>query len=345
MTKIQTYFEEEIKNTIKTIEEKKSGSDMVFALLTDTHLSDNGEHTRENIAAIDEKVDFECLIHMGDVLCGNIPEKMSRKIFREEVAGYRNAIKSKVFYIAQGNHDGFRDERYKGQLVTDMSLNENWYEDTGFIDENENVKRVGNKPYFYVDYPEKELRMIFLCSTNYTHNKENLEFIKGYNMEDEQIEWFGNALDVPDGYSIMVFSHIPPFETKKKDDGEKEIEFVLGRNYEKAVELIKTFNKRGNINIDGKNYDYSKSNGAFICWFAGHDHSDFQYEFDGINYVGVTCQTAYIPQLWEPIGEFTSPRDYDTVNEDAWDTGIWNKKERRVYLIRCGAGCDRTIEY
>ena len=345
MTKVQPYFEEEIKKTIKTIEEKKPECDMVFALLTDTHLSDNGEHTRENITAVDEKIGFECLVHMGDFLCGNIPEKMSRKILKEELTDYRNTIKSKVIYIAQGNHDGFRDERYKGQLVTDISLDENWYEDTGFIDENENVKRVGEKPYFYVDYPDIELRMIFLCSTNYTHDKENLEFIKGYKMEDEQIEWFANALDVPDGYSIMVFSHIAPFKMKRKDDGEKKVEFILGRNYEKAVELIKTFISRKSVNIDGKIYDYSKSNGDFISWFAGDDHSDFQCEFDGINYLGVTCQTAYIPQLWEPIGEFTGPRDYDTVNEDAWDSVLWNKKERRVFLIRCGTGNDRVIEY
>ena len=225
-----------------------------------------------------------------------------------------------------------------------MALDENWFEDTSFIDENKNVKREGKKPYFYVDYPEKELRMIFLCSTNYTHNKEKFEFIKGYSMEDEQIEWLARSLDTPKGYSIMLFSHIAPFKLNKEKGGEK-YKFIEGRNYEKAVELIKAFNNRGTVFIDGKDYDYSENEGVIVAWFAGDDHSDFMNEFDGINYVGVTCQTAYIPQLWEPIGEFTGPRDYETVNEDAWDTVIWNKKERRVDLIRCGAGCDRTVNY
>ena len=341
MSKVQPYFEEEIKKTIKSIEEKKPGSDMVFALVTDTHLSDNGDNTRENISAVDDRVDFECLVHMGDVLCGNIPEKISRKILKEEIEGYRNSLKNRVFYIAEGNHDGFRDERYKGQLVTDMSLDENWFEDTSFINENKNVKREGKKPYFYVDYPEKELRMIFLCSTSYTHNKEEFEFIKEYSIKKPQIDWLAGALDVPKGYSVMMFSHIPPL---KENGGAKPL-LIEGRNYGKVIELIKAFNNKGTLNIDGKVYDYSENDGSFVAWFAGDDHSDFLEEFDGITCVGVTCQTAYIPQLWEPIGKFTGPRDYYTVNEDAWDSVIWNKKERTIYLIRCGAGEDRFFKY
>lgn len=345
--KVQKFFETELVNTIQSVKQKVSDADLVFALVTDSHLSDNGEHTRENIAAVDSEIHFNFLVHLGDFLTGNIPEKISRKNLREELEAYRSSLNNRIMYVAQGNHDGYRDESYKGQLVTDMALDENWYEDTCFIDEYKNIYRTGNKPYFYVDYPNLELRLIFLCTNGYRIDKVEKEFYKKYAMDDEEIEWLGrDALNTPSGYTVMVFSHIPPLE-EIPDVKPKQYRVWSGKkeNYGNAVYLLRAYQQGVCVEVNGMLYDYTGNFGEVACWFFGHDHSDFDSVIDGINYVGTTSQTAYIPQLWDPMGEFTAPRDMDTVNEDAWDVVLWCKKERKIYFERFGAGKDRVITY
>lgn len=154
--KIQDYFEEEYQKTVHDIKNHRQESDLLFALVTDSHLSDNGEHTRENIAAVDEQVHFDFLVHLGDLLTGNTPERISRRNLREELHAYRNALESKIMYVVQGNHDGYMNEAYQGQVVGDIALDENWYEDTSFLDTYPNVSRYGQKPYFFADIPEKK---------------------------------------------------------------------------------------------------------------------------------------------------------------------------------------------
>ena len=160
MYAVQPYYEEEVHAIVHAIKKKKGDGNLLFALVADTHLSDNGEYTRENIAAVDAAVGFDFMIHLGDFLTGTTPEKVSRRNLREELCAYRNAVESRILYVVQGNHDGYRDESYRGQVVDDIALDENWYEDTCFIDEYPNVHRPGKKPYYYVDVPDKKLRMV-----------------------------------------------------------------------------------------------------------------------------------------------------------------------------------------
>lgn len=345
--KVQDFFEDELIKTIQSVKQKASDADLVFALVTDSHLSDNGEHTRENIAAVDNEIHFEFLVHLGDFLTGNIPEKYSRKNLREELKSYRSSLNSGIMYVAQGNHDGYRDESYKGQLVTDIALDENWYEDTCFIDGYRNVHRPGNKPYFYVDYPDLELRLIFLCTNGYHIDKVRKEYVKKYAMDDEEIEWLGkDALHTPNGYTVMVFSHIPPLEEiPDLEPKQYRVWSNSEENYGNAVYLLRAYQQGETVEINKKLYDYTVKSGEVACWFFGHDHSDFKTVIDGINYVGTTSQTAYIPQLWEPMGEFTAPRDLETASEDAWETVLWCREARTIYLDRFGAGKDRVIKY
>lgn len=344
---VQPYFEEELKNTINAINEKKEEGDLLFSLVADSHLSDNTRHTIQNIYAVDKAVNFSFLAHLGDLLCGNIPEKVSRRLLKEELANYQFAIKSKKIYVAQGNHDGYRDETYKGQTVPDMAIDEKWYEDLEFFHMGENIHTQKNKPYFYVDIPKHQLRLIFLCTTGYNIDTEKKEFEKLYGISSEQIEWLAStALDCPSGYSVMVFSHIHPFGLKdKNENGDFCISPRKEENYETAVNLLKAYNSSSSCTINGKIYDYTDKDGTFVCWFFGHDHCDAVVTIEGFNYIGVASQTAYIPQLWEAIGYFPSPRELDTVSEDAWDSVLWKKNERKLYMFRFGAGDDRVISY
>ena len=134
---------------------------MKIALVTDTHLSNTGMETCRNIRSVDESVNFDCCVHMGDFLTGGIPENVSWQLLKQEINMYRISTKSNILYISQGNHDGYRNETFKGQLADNVVFDDVWYENTKFIDLYKNVVRNGISPYYYVDFPEKKIRLIF----------------------------------------------------------------------------------------------------------------------------------------------------------------------------------------
>lgn len=347
---MKAYYEAEAEKTIKSINELKSDKSFTFAIITDSHLSDNRDDTCENIKAVDEAVNFQCVMHLGDFLCGNIPEKVSMKLLKEELECYRSSTKKGELYASQGNHDGYRDETYQGQTVTDMAIDENWYNATCFADENKNLHRPENKPYYYIDFPEHKMRFIVLCTNSYKLNREEKIFEKIYGMLDEQLEWLGDdALKAPQGYHIFVFSHIHPFVHEKKNPNVvREYGKYApnkGPNFENAVTLIKAYNDGKKCEVNGKSYDFSEIGGAVGAWFFGHDHCDANVLWEGIRCVGVASQTAYIPQLWDALGEFPYPREIGRVTEDAWDGVVINTEKRTINLIRFGAGDDRAIKY
>ncbi len=347
---IKEFFKNEAEETIKSILKVKEEGDFCFYIVADSHLSDNEENTFENIKYVDNRIGADCLVHLGDLLCGNIPEKATRRLLRESLSGYRNAIGTNEVYVAQGNHDGYRDETYKGQSITDMAIDEKWYEDTKFADENKNLVRPGNKPYFYVDFPENKLRFVFLCTNAYTHNEEKKIFRKIYGMHDEQIEWLGETLlSTPSDYVTFVCSHIHPFNNNKRNPNvEREVSKYVSngqQNAQNSVEMLKAFKNGESFIFNGKAYDFTNKKGTLAAWLFGHDHGDVYTVWEGINFVETASQTAYIPQLWDSLGEYPEPRDLGTVSEDAWDCVVVKTSERKVYFTRFGAGKDRVIEY
>lgn len=137
---------------------------LCFALLAGTAVSDFADHTDENIRAVDAQTHFDGVIHLGDILNGSIPENASRFVLSQELARFQNATASGKLYIACGDDDGFRNERYVGQIVTGIVTDERWYQETAYLEQYPDLHRPQNKPYYYVDFSERKARLIFLSS-------------------------------------------------------------------------------------------------------------------------------------------------------------------------------------
>lgn len=75
----------EIEKTIHDIQAVRGVGDLCFVTLSDTRLLDSGEQTRERIRNLDRELHFDFLVHLGDILIGGCPQKVSRRILREEV--------------------------------------------------------------------------------------------------------------------------------------------------------------------------------------------------------------------------------------------------------------------
>ncbi len=323
MKTIKPYYVDEITRVAKKINEEKY--DFLFALAADSHLDNSLEDFLINISEVDKLVNFNCLVHMGDFLNGNIPKKYTVGILISQMMKYKNAV-NKRFYPVQGNHDGYWDNIY--YCKTDIAIDEDWYEATDFLEQYDNVTRIKPKPYYYADYPEKKIRFIILCSFYYIMDDNN--FIKIYGTDEDQISWLKqDALNVDGSWTILIFSHDTPFE-----------EFDHGRC------KSDTSKQNGQLLMDTVLFEKNKRQFDLAGWFAGHYHGDFIGKIRGINFILTGSQTAYVPQLWQmPKGGGFAERILNTVSEDLWDSVLIDKKERKIKLIRFGAGKDRSIEY
>lgn len=326
MNKIKPCYIEETKRTSDLI--NNTDGEFKFAVVADTHLDNSLPDTLCNIKNVDEKVNFKCLIHLGDFLNGNIPGKYTKEILKEQMEQFTECINTKKFYPVPGNHDGFVDRTVYNS--NDMTIDEDWYEATSFTENYENVGRIKNKQYFYADYPEEKVRFVAVNSYHYKGFYNGEKFEKVYGIDKAQIEWVEKeALNIDKEWTVIFFSHDMPFSGIDSADIKEHNKIVNGNLMIEAVERAK-----------------DKNGFEIAAWFVGHHHGDCIRKARGINYILVGSETAYRPQLWDTYGTIKFyDRFLNTISEDLWDGVILNKKERKLTLVRFGAGEDRTAEY
>ncbi|MDR0405556.1 MAG: metallophosphoesterase [Clostridiales bacterium] len=323
-------FQEEAESTAQAICACRDDDSLVFALVTDTHLSDTSEETCRNIKCVDEKVHFQFLLHMGDFLTGGIPKKASLFLLERETRRYQNAVASGRLIALQGNHDGYRDETFKGQTVDNVIFDSVWRRQTDFIDGYGGVNRPGEKPYFYIDFHRENVRLICLCSCYYAYDEANRDYKKYSGFDDAQAAWFETtALDAAEGCTLLVCSHIAPLS----ELGSNEFKSRMSeRNGARLTNALNAARQSKNINV--------------AAWLAGDSHADASVTIEGIPFITTASQAPYIPQLWTmKHGTFPESRALHTVNQDLWDGVVLHPKKRELRLVRFGAGQDRVVLY
>ena len=307
---MKEYYLDEVNDISKKVTNYKDC--FKFAVVADSHLDNSIEDTFLNIQEVDKNVNFRCLLHLGDFLNGNLSKRYTREILQTQMEKFCNSINGKCFYPVQGNHDGFAD--LTSPYSPDMAVDEEWYEATKFLNKYENTVRKMNKPYYYVDYTEDKIRIIVLCTCHYGGYYDGEAYEKKYGIDSEQIEWIENeALDIGEDWTVMIFSHDTPF---------KEFDETACINNPKI---------NGNTAMNIIKHTCKKNGFAFAGWFVGHHHGDFIGKVNGINFILVASETAYIPQLFGmQNGGYYPERQLNTVTEDLWDAVVLDKNERKI---------------
>lgn len=182
------YYKQEIAWTIQTVLEKRSNSCLVFGVMTDSHYVINGgwEDSVANLRAVNRKVGFDAMIHLGDLTDGMVPLAITKE-YTEKVLEDLRSLKVPV-YLALGNHDS----NY-------FNNNPEW------MDEQEQSRHYlkRQEPWYYVDFEKQKLRCLFLHSFNH---REKVR----YGFPVEEVEWAEKVLtQTPKEYSVLVFSHVP----------------------------------------------------------------------------------------------------------------------------------------
>ena len=296
---MEPHFADNCRSLTEKLHALREPDDLCFALLAGTAVSDFADHTDENIRAVDAQTHFDGVIHLGDILNGSIPENASRFVLSQELARFQNATASGKLYIARGDDDGFRNERYVGQIVTGIVTDERWYQETAYLEQ----------------YPD-------------LHRPQNKLFEKSCQYGAEQLAWLKTeALQLPEGWAIFLFSHALPksrFETGT--DPWNYMEYAS----EPAMMLLRQAQKHG-IRIGG--------------WFAGHYACDYETTFCHIPYFLIdSVRPQPIKSLFPNVRKCTE-RGLGAETEDLWDVLLLKPNQRRIYLLRFGAGEDRVFDY
>lgn len=88
------------------------------------------------------------------------------------------------------------------------------------------------------------------------------------------------------------------------------------------------------------NHDFSDAKGEFIAYFHGHDHKDSVNARDSIKDIGTRCDGVQ-----ENAEELRAQRVSGTITEQSFDVFTVNRKTRKIYAAKIGAGEDREISY
>lgn len=323
---IKDCFKQEIQRVSDLMD--KDVYDLAFMIVTDSHLDDYETDTIQNMQAVDKKISYDFIVHLGDFLTGNFPKKHTARILKEEMNLYRSAVQNGILYPVQGNHDGYCIHAFDRQSF-DVVVDEEWYAATDFTKEYPNVTRVENSSYFYADYPEHKLRLVFLNLFSYEWD-ENGKYRRKNGMSDVQLEWIKEeALNIEAEWTVMIFSHNGPLEHYAQE--KLNVEPWNGNKKEIFETVIHAREEKGF---------------AIAGWFIGHLHGELCECVEGIPFIIIGSQTCYVPSLWSmPDKGHFELREEGTVCQDLWDSVTWNRKERTLHLYRFGAGEDRTVAY
>lgn len=323
--KPKSYFNDEIISNTKTILEKlQTGPALVLTWLTDTHDSLNGEpfnrHTKDtctNIRAINNLIPSHGIVSTGDWVLGNQADytQDDTNYVISRLRRYLMASNDRV-YMVPGNHEG------PGGGVP---KNSNY--GCALMQSDEFTVRNDDDPWYYADYPHVNVRVLFLATNTY----EDGATVWG--VSDKQLAWIRATLaSVPQGWSVMVFSHIGTFD---------EADFRTNR-----AETAAALNA-----FHGHTGDYADATGRVIAWFCGHEHIDWVATADiSLCEFPVIVTTASgifdyggdIPADW--VGAASPERIDGSSTQDAWDTIIYKPNEKKLYTIRFGAGSDRELD-
>lgn len=324
---MKDFFKEEITKTINDIKASKEKNDLCFCMMTDSHLSDEMSDTIDNICAVDKEINFDFIVHLGNITNGDNPKNITLRLLKSETEKLKNSIKSKKLFITQGGTDGWRDERFEGQLSMNMITDEAWNEVLSYTKDYENISRKDNKPYYYVDFDNT--RLIFLCSYTSEIDEENELFTKQLHIDIKQLGWLKTeALYNCEGKNVILFSH--KIQNSRFETG-KDIFAYKGNSTELLFSILQRAKKRG-VNI--------------ACWFGGGYNCDGNMTVADINLSIIDSQ---LPKI-NPTAKcddviIPESRDLNTKNQDCWTAVLIKPDKRELKLFRFGSGNDFTIRY
>lgn len=271
-----------------------SGECETFFWITDMHWEPdlNPRKSPLLIKYIASKTGIDKILNGGDT--GN-----SQVICKNAISQLRAAMGSGKVYSVNGNHEINDASRYESPYQRAADELREHCKDIVYGDD--------NRSYFYFDNPQTKTRYVGLST--YGLFLDNA-YESAYTTQ--QLEWFKiTALDVAEGWSIVVFTHTLYMVNCSSD------KLVTGPSG--ADEFIDAIDNYG-----GK--------GEICCVLLGHTHRDrIHIGPTGVPYIISACdrQATY-------GGDINVERIPGTVSEQHFEAVVIDRKNRQVKLFAIG---------
>lgn len=319
----------EVEDTARSVCEIQTSDSLNFLLMTDNHYTVNGtwDDTASHLyAAVAELkahgVKTDGFIHLGDTTDGMMPAEVTRDYvvsMQEDI----NGLGLSLYYVI-GNHDSnyFRNnpERFSQEEILSLYLPGR------------------SKCYYYADYPEQHLRMIFLESFD---PDEQIR----YGFSDEELDWLEELLHhqtLPDWY-VLIFSHVPP--TPRLHYWSKEI-----RGSRRLLRILREYQIRSaavdNADMaEDSDCDSVGSYGHLLGFIHGHNHADQIDCKEGFPIISIGCNKCEYFEDKKPEGAVAYKRTLGRISQDLWDVLTISVRSGTLDFTRFGAGGDRHVSW
>ena len=339
------------KNKIKTFQNAGGVNEFTFGFISDIHAGSGTSDTMGQLMKnVLEDCDIPVFLDGGDIVSGaGIISKdgLIAEINREkEILA---PIEDKCLR-ALGNHDvafGVTDN-YDSNLtdneIYSYIFRSNQSKD-GFI-----YGETGT--YFYKDVSAQKTRYIVLdcyqCKTSIDENGLVLSNNKFRNpkLGAKQLQWLANvALNVSEGYTIVICTHHPPYRTNDLsvvgwtgEDTFLDCEVALG--IVNAYRNKTTYSYSGSLGAETMeetydiSVDFASAVGDIVCWISGHTHKDYIFNLDGLTVVSTANCSPHVST--NPVG-FAPSKTSGTDSEYIMDFVCVNKSTRTANIVRLGA--------
>lgn len=355
-TEYPEYYEEEVRKTIQTVRDNTTGESVSYLFITDLHL-DNDEQAeiaafRQLNAVIDvannTDIDFVCV--GGDLYNGRCAEENGKQTAMDIINSVSETLEkcNKPVLILKGNHDDNSfSAQINGELLYDADYiinRQEWYSVT--MAHFSQYAQGYQNGYYYYDIPDKNTRVICLNMSDsddtVVDGKQNEMGMYFYGYKDEQIDWLLNTAMSKENCQYMIMCHDAfSFHQGYGEDSNRDtLREILAAAYNHTAYKGDTFEK-----------DFSKWSGKLILHNSGHLHmsrSIIDKETGGLPLLNTEISRYFpnrtIGEMWQEMGFFISgDRQADTISEALFDVVI--STDRKIEIVRFGAGEDRTLTY
>ena len=334
--------EQEIKNIV-TVAAKNDQDIAMFFTTADSHYPSNSNISTVLRKYLCERCGVTLHVNLGDIIEDSTVSHEDG-LQRVQYAMQKLMNGTDRTLVTPGNHDnnaGILDANQ--QILAERIIYDNeWihHVSSKMLGLNNLVFDEKRRAFYYDDILQG---IRFICIDSFENKTYDISdgIVNSYNLgrpSDRQMAWIRDVAltTVPDGYSVVSFSHLslfPPYV----NNGTEYVTVPHGGigNGTTLTDIFGAFKVAG---------------GKYIGHFAGHLHHDFLSTKNGL-----TCvvnlndgehwrEASYFGEGFEFVGD--APKKTEgTVTECAFDVVIVNKTTQHVDLIRIGAGEDRQFDY
>ncbi len=256
-----SYLSDKIAS-VKALLEEAGADASTFIFFSDSH-DVSTQHAPALAAKVAEGCNINHVFFLGDATKYSATDEADSKASVSRMAGYLKATPNII--VTRGNHDGAYgtyDENFmpKSKLYANYNIiNSGKADDYG----EENM-------YCYVDDKAERTRYIVLDTWDYPDISARPDD-KFMGLRQTQYDWLIDALNVKDGWSIVVLTHIPPIPAYYNEDGAldpskeplKHLAFLLGAYDDKTTYTATTTGVQGSTATGGYTNLFDASGSGF----------------------------------------------------------------------------------